>query len=100
MVCFEDLLFRRRSVVNTIRDCANASWVDDKIYNEYFTYVVGHIKWEHVRLHGPQSTMISAMIKHESSARRIKSLSKNDLRISRQILDPYLWNLFRYHLPS
>jgi hypothetical protein len=57
MVRFEDMLFRPRAVVNQIRQCVGASWVEENT----FTYMVDHSKWEHIRFHGPQSNMISAI---------------------------------------
>jgi hypothetical protein len=96
MVRFEDLLFRPKAVLRAIQECVNASWIDETA----FTYVVDHSKWEHVRFHGPQSTMISAMIKHGNAARRVQGLTNHDLQLAQQILDPTLLRQFGYHVPT
>jgi hypothetical protein len=96
MVRFEDMLFRPRSVVDRIRECVGASWVEENT----FTYVVDHSKWEHIRFHGPQSNMISAIIKHSNPRRRRKGLSERDLRMAKEILDPDLMRRFGYKFPD
>lgn len=96
MVRFEDLLFRPRAVLDVIRECPGAVWAEE----DAFTYVVDQSKWEHVRFHGPQSNMVSAMIKHGNAARRVKGLTPHDLRAARDVLDPELMKIFGYHYPS
>lgn len=96
MVRFEDLLFRPRAVLDVVRECAGAAWTEE----DTFTYVVDQSKWEHVRFHGPQSNMISAMIKHGNAARRLKHMTARDLQVAREVLDPELMKIFGYQYPS
>jgi hypothetical protein len=95
MVRFEDLLFRPRTVLNVVRQCAGAVWAEE----DAFTYIVDQSKWEHARFYGPQSTMLSAMIKHGNAARRVKGMTEVDVQIARNVLDKELMQIFGYQYP-
>jgi hypothetical protein len=82
MIRFEDLIWKPRQTLQNIQTCTGASWKQD-----HFVYVVDRSKWEHVRFHGPQSNLISAMIKHGNKYRRIRNLTRTDLQQAGSILD-------------
>jgi hypothetical protein len=94
MVRFEDLLFRPKQVLEIVKECAGASWKDGDEHNFY--YVVDRSKWEHVREHGPQSNLISAMIKHGNPVRRTRNMTEADLQYAASVLDEELLRLFHY----
>jgi hypothetical protein len=96
LVRFEDLLFRPKQVLEIVKACAGAKWKDEHA----FYYVVDQSKWEHVRFNGPQSNLISAMIKHGNPARRTRNMTDADLRYAASVLDEELLRLFRYQRPS
>jgi hypothetical protein len=96
MVRFEDLLFRPKQVLEIVKECAGAAWKDENA----FYYVVDKSKWEHVRLNGPQSNLISAMIKHGNPARRTRNMTEADLQYAASVLDEELLRLFHYQRPG
>ena len=65
-----------------------------------FYYVVDRSKWEHLRQYGPQSNLISSMIKHSNPTRRIRNMTVDDLRLASKVLDSELVRLFRYQILS
>jgi hypothetical protein len=94
MIRFEDLLWHPRSVVEAIRDCVGAVYK-----GPLFVHVVDQSKWEHVREYGPQSNLISAMIKHGSRQRRIRGMTRADLEVAAAVLDDELLRIFQYQRP-
>jgi hypothetical protein len=98
MVRFEDLLFRPKQVLKIVKECAGAAWKDGDEHSFY--YVVDQSKWEHVRQHGPQSNLISAMIKHGNPARRTRNMTETDLQYAASVLDEELLRLFDYQRPG
>jgi hypothetical protein len=98
MVRFEDLLFRPKQVLEIVKECAGAAWKDGDEHNFY--YVVDQSKWEHVRQHGPQSNLISAMIKHGNPARRTRNMTQADLQYAASVLDEELLRFFHYQRPG
>jgi hypothetical protein len=95
MVRFEDLLFRPKAVLEIVKECAGAAWQDETA----FYYVVDGSKWEHVRFNGPQSNLISAMIKHGNPTRRTRNMTEADLQYAGSVLDEELLRLFHYQRP-
>ena len=49
---------------------------------------------------GKQTNMISAMIKYGSDKNRFKSMTKEDMAVASDALDPALMQLFQYEMPS
>jgi hypothetical protein len=96
MVRFEDLLFRPKQVLEIVKECAGAAWKDETA----FYYVVDQSKWEHVRSNGPQSNLLSAMIKHGNPARRTRNMTEADLHYAGSVLDKELLRIFHYQRPN
>lgn len=90
IVRVEDLWFRPRKVLEIIQKCTGA-----KQASEFF-YVVASSKWEHVREHGPQSSWVSAIVKHGNPANRLLNLTSEDLAFAKTALDDELIRRFRY----
>ena len=96
IVRFEDLLFHPKKVIDAIKTCSAAKWKD----NAKFFFVTDHSKWEHVRELGPQSNLVSAIIKHSNARRRVRNMTREDLEAAPAILDKNILRIFNYHLPE
>ena len=49
---------------------------------------------------GNQTNLISAMIKYGSDKKRFVGMTKEDLELASEALDPELMQIFQYEMPS
>jgi hypothetical protein len=96
MVRFEDLLFHTEAVVEEIRDCVGATWIDE----EQFHYAAAPAKTHpyFARYKAP-SSLVSAMIKYgqdDSGSSRTGSMTAADLEYAAESLDADLVKQFHY----
>lgn len=97
MVRFEDLLFHTEVVIDAIRQCVGATWVDE----EQFHYSAAPAKTHpYFSKFKAPSSLISAMIKYgqddDSGSARTGSMTEADLKYAENSLDTDLMDLFHY----
>ncbi|GKZ00539.1 hypothetical protein MPSEU_001006300 [Mayamaea pseudoterrestris] len=94
LVRLEDLWFQPHKTIRKLKECTGAMWRSD---DEQFTYVVDASKWEHVRFQGPQSNLVSSMVKHCDLRRRVQNLTPDDLKVIAEVLSDDLMQQFGYN---
>lgn len=95
MVRFEDLVFHPRGLVEQVCACAGAVPMEEG----KFVYMVDSAKWGPGHGHDAQTSLISAMIKYGSEARRMQGFTREDLELAHEALDPELMKIFNYQVP-
>lgn len=96
VVRFEDLLFHTEAVVEEIRDCVGASYVD----KEHFHYAAAPAKTHpYFSKYKAPSSLISAMIKYgqdDNGSSRTGNMNEADLAYASKNLDADLIQQFQY----
>jgi hypothetical protein len=95
-VRFEDLLFHTEAVVDRIRECVGATWIDD----QQFRYIAGPAKTHpYFARFKPPTSLISAMIKYgqdDDGKLRRGSMTEESIEYAATVLDSHLMEKFHY----